>query len=41
MLDREQAAAEMYARLMRKVGHLVESGPDNPLSATSWPAETE
>jgi hypothetical protein len=40
-LDREQAAAEVYARLMRKVGHLVESGLDYPLSATFWAAEPE
>jgi hypothetical protein len=33
-LDREQAAAEVYARLMRRVGHLVESGLDYPLRAT-------
>ncbi len=37
-LDREQAAAETYARLMAKVGHLVESGLDYPLTATLWPA---
>lgn len=34
-LDREQAAAEVYAKLMRDVGHLVESGLDYSLSATS------
>jgi hypothetical protein len=40
-LDREQAAAEIYARLMRKVGDLVESGLDYPLSATFWATETK
>jgi hypothetical protein len=35
-VDREQAAAEMYSRLMGKVGHLVESGLDYPLTATLW-----
>lgn len=30
-LHREEAAAKVYARLMRKVGHLVESGLDEPL----------
>jgi hypothetical protein len=29
-LDCEQAAAEVYADLMRMVGHLVESGLDSP-----------
>ena len=38
-VDREQAAAEMYARLMRNVGHLVESGLDYSLDATSSVAD--
>jgi hypothetical protein len=38
-LDREQVAAETYGRLMAKVGHLVESGLDYPLTATLWPAD--
>ena len=31
-LDREEAAANVYAGLMRRVGHLVESGLDYPLA---------
>jgi hypothetical protein len=38
-LDREQAAAEAYAGFMRKVGDLVESGLDYPLSGTSSMSE--
>jgi hypothetical protein len=34
-LDREQAAAEIYAGLMGTVGQLVESGLDYPLGATA------
>lgn len=33
-LDREQSAADVYAGLMRHVGHLVESGLDYPISHT-------
>ncbi len=36
-LDREEAAARIYARLMRRVGHLVETGLDYPLAATMAP----
>jgi hypothetical protein len=36
-LDREEAAARVYARLMRRVGHLVETGLDHPLAATMAP----
>lgn len=40
-LDREQAAAEVYAGLMKQVGHLVECGLEYPLSAsTPWAPET-
>lgn len=38
-LDREQAAADVYAGLMSKVGHLVESGLDYPLNATTGGVE--
>ena len=31
-LDREEAAANVYAGLMRRVGHLVETGLDYPLA---------
>ena len=31
-LDREEAAAEVYAVLMKRVGHLVETGLDYPLA---------
>jgi hypothetical protein len=30
-LDREEAAAEAYAGLMRQVGHLIETDLDHPL----------
>jgi hypothetical protein len=36
-LDREEAAARIYARLMRRAGHLVETGLDYPLAATMAP----
>lgn len=39
-VDREQAAAEVYALLMRSIGDLVESGLDYPLNATSSLADT-
>jgi hypothetical protein len=32
-LDREDAAAKAYVRLMSSVGHLVETGLDHPLVA--------
>ena len=31
-LDREEAAANVYAGLMTRVGHLVETGLDHPLA---------
>ena len=31
-LDREEAAARVYAGLMKRVGHLVETGLDYPLA---------
>ena len=31
-LDREEAAANVYVRLMKRVGHLVETGLDDPLA---------
>ena len=31
-LDREEAAANEYAGLMKRVGHLVETGLDHPLA---------
>ena len=31
-LDREEAAANVYAGLMKRVGHLVETGLDDPLA---------
>jgi hypothetical protein len=31
-LDREEAAAKVYAGLMKRVGHLVETGLDYPLA---------
>jgi hypothetical protein len=31
-LDREEAAANVYAGLMKRVGHLVETGLDHPLA---------
>jgi hypothetical protein len=31
-LDREEAAAKVYARLMKRVGHLVETGLDYPVA---------
>ena len=31
-LDREEAAANVYAELMKRVGHLVETGLDHPLA---------
>lgn len=33
-LDREEAAARIYARLVRRVGHVVETGLDHPRPAT-------
>lgn len=36
-LDREESAARIYARLMRQVGHMVETGLDYPLAATIAP----
>lgn len=36
-LDREQAAADTYGRLMRSVGHLIECGLDYPLDVTFCP----
>jgi hypothetical protein len=32
-LDREEAAAKVYAGLMKRVGHLVETGLDYPLAS--------
>ena len=36
-LDREEEAARIYARLMGRVGHMVETGLDYPLAATMAP----
>jgi hypothetical protein len=36
-LDREEAAARIYARITRRVGHLVEPGLDHPPAATMAP----
>jgi hypothetical protein len=30
-LDREEDAVQLYARLMKRVGHLVETGLDYPV----------
>jgi hypothetical protein len=40
-LEREEAAAQVYAGLMRRVGHLVETGLDYPLAATGAPGSGE